>query len=80
MVADIPWGTFVAEGIHIRAGILWFGAALCNALILIPSLNPLPIDMQRTVATALGDGLPDHLHVHGAVAVHLTSAACRAAW
>src|SRR3954454_3441340 len=40
---------------HIVLGIIWFGNALVVALILIPSLNPLPIPTQREVGGRYGD-------------------------
>lgn len=48
------WLVVVVQWVHILLGILWFGNALVVAIILIPSLNPLPITIQREVGSRYG--------------------------
>jgi len=45
------WIVFGVQWLHVLLGIIWFGNALVVAVILIPSLNPLPIPTQREVGT-----------------------------
>ena len=65
----IPWDTFVAEWVHVFAGILWFGGALYNAFVLIPSLNRLPMDTQRSVANAIGQVAPTVFRIAAVVTI-----------
>ena len=46
---------FGAQWLHVLLGITWFGNSLVVAAILIPSLNPLPIPMQREVGARYGE-------------------------
>lgn len=49
---------FGAQWLHVLLGIIWFGNSLVVAAILIPSLNPLPIPMQREVGARYGERAP----------------------
>ncbi len=51
----MDWTIFVVQWLHVLLGILWFGNALAVALILIPTVNRLPIPMQRQVGGAYGE-------------------------
>lgn len=51
----MDWVAVGAQWLHILLGIIWFGNSLVVATILIPSLNPLPIPMQREVGARYGD-------------------------
>jgi len=46
---------FGIQWLHVLLGIIWFGNALVVAMILIPSLNPLPIPLQREVGSRYGN-------------------------
>jgi hypothetical protein len=50
----MDWGLFSVQWLHVLLGIIWFGNALVVAMILIPSLNPLPIPLQREVGRGYG--------------------------
>ena len=50
----MDWLVVVVQWLHILFGILWFGNALVVAVILIPSLNPLPVTVQREVGSRYG--------------------------
>ncbi len=49
------WIVFGVQWLHVLLGIIWFGNALVVAVILIPSLNPLPIPTQREVGSRYGE-------------------------
>lgn len=49
------WITVGVQWLHVLLGIVWFGNALVVAAILIPSLNPLPIPIQRDVGSRYGE-------------------------
>ena len=51
----MDWVVVGAQWLHVLLGILWFGNSLVVAAILIPSLNRLPIPMQREVGSRYGD-------------------------
>jgi len=51
----MDWVVFGAQWLHVLLGIIWFGNSLVVATILIPSLNPLPIPMQREVGARYGE-------------------------
>ena len=46
--------TVVVQWAHVLLGILWFGTALMNVVILIPAINSLPIVTQRLIAAQIG--------------------------
>ena len=47
----MDWVVVGAQWLHVLLGILWFGNSLVVAAILIPSLNRLPIPIQREVGS-----------------------------
>ncbi|HUQ43964.1 MAG TPA: hypothetical protein VM451_06075 [Candidatus Limnocylindria bacterium] len=47
VVAGVQW-------LHVLLGITWFGAALYNALILVPSITPMSLGEQRRIGRAIG--------------------------
>lgn len=49
------WLVFVVQWLHVLLGIIWFGNSLILALILIPTLNALPIPVQRDVGGRYGE-------------------------
>ena len=49
------WWVVVVQWLHVLLGIIWFGNALVLATILIPTLNPLPLTIQRQVGGAYGE-------------------------
>jgi len=51
----MDWVVVGAQWLHILLGIIWFGNSLVVAAILIPSLNPLPIPIQREVGSRYGE-------------------------
>ena len=51
----MDWVVVGAQWLHVLLGILWFGNSLVVAAILIPSLNRLPIPMQREVGSRYGE-------------------------
>jgi len=51
----MDWIVVGAQWLHVLLGIIWFGNALVVAAILIPSLNRLPIPMQREVGASYGE-------------------------
>jgi uncharacterized membrane protein len=51
----MDWVVVGAQWLHILLGIIWFGNSLVVATILIPSLNRLPIPIQREVGTRYGE-------------------------
>lgn len=53
-VRDMNWLTVAVQWAHVLLGILWFGTALVNVVILIPAINTLPIVTQRLVAAQIG--------------------------
>ena len=48
------WAVFVVQWLHVILGVLWFGAVLYNAAILIPALQTLPLIKQREFGAAVG--------------------------
>lgn len=50
----MDWGVFVVQWLHVLLGIIWFGTVLYNALILIPSIAPMPLGQQRQIGQAIG--------------------------
>jgi len=50
----MDWVVVGAQWLHVLLGIIWFGNSLVVAAILIPSLNRLPIPMQREVGAQYG--------------------------
>jgi uncharacterized membrane protein len=51
----MDWVVVGAQWLHVLLGIIWFGNSLVVATILIPSLNRLPIPMQRQVGAQYGE-------------------------
>jgi uncharacterized membrane protein len=51
----MDWVVVAAQWLHVLLGIIWFGNSLVVATILIPSLNRLPIPMQREVGAQYGE-------------------------
>jgi uncharacterized membrane protein len=51
----MDWVVVGAQWLHILLGIIWFGNSLVVAAILIPSLNRLPIPVQRDVGARYGE-------------------------
>ena len=51
----MDWVVVGAQWLHVLLGILWFGNSLVVAAILIPSLNRLPLPMQREVGSRYGE-------------------------
>lgn len=51
----MDWVVFGVQWLHVLLGIIWFGNALVVAVILIPTLNPLPIPLQRQVGGSYGE-------------------------
>jgi uncharacterized membrane protein len=51
----MDWVVVGAQWLHVLLGILWFGNSLVVAAILIPSLNRLPLPMQREVGLRYGE-------------------------
>ena len=49
------WLVFVVQWLHVLLGIIWFGNSLILALVLIPTLNTLPIPVQRDVGGRYGE-------------------------
>lgn len=49
------WGQFAVQWLHVGLGVVWFGAVLYNATILIPAISRLPLGLQRRVADVIGD-------------------------
>ena len=49
------WIAFVVQWLHVLLGIIWFGNSLILALVLIPTLNALPIPVQRDVGGRYGE-------------------------
>jgi uncharacterized membrane protein len=54
-VDSMDWVVVGAQWLHVLLGIIWFGNSLVVATILIPSLNRLPIPMQREVGARYGE-------------------------
>lgn len=51
----MDWVVVGAQWLHILLGVIWFGNSLVVASILIPSLNRLPIPVQREVGARYGE-------------------------
>ena len=51
----MDWVVVGAQWLHVLLGIIWFGNSVVVAAILIPSLNPLPIPIQRDVGSRYGE-------------------------
>jgi hypothetical protein len=51
----MDWGTFIVQWLHVGFGIVWFGAALYNASILVPAISRLPLAEQRRIGSAIGE-------------------------
>jgi uncharacterized membrane protein len=51
----MDWVVVIVQWLHVLLGIFWFGNALVVAAILIPTLNPLPVPVQRQVGGAYGE-------------------------
>jgi putative copper export protein len=51
----MDWVVVVVQWLHVLLGIIWFGNALAVAAILIPTLNPLPLPVQRQVGGSYGE-------------------------
>ena len=51
----MDWLQFVVQWLHVLLGVLWFGNALAVAAILIPTVNVLPLPIQRQVGGGYGD-------------------------
>ena len=49
------WVVVVIQWVHVLLGIIWFGNSLILSLILIPTLNTLPISIQREVGARYGE-------------------------
>ena len=49
------WLLFFVQWLHVLLGIIWFGNSLILALLLIPTLNALPIPIQRDVGGRYGE-------------------------
>ena len=49
------WVQVAAQWLHILLGILWFGNSLVLAVLIIPTLNQLPITQQREFGRLLGN-------------------------
>ncbi len=47
------WAVFVVQWLHVLLGVMWFGAVLYNAAILIPALQTLPLVKQREFGGAV---------------------------
>lgn len=52
---NMNWAVFAVQWLHVLLGVLWFGAVLYNAAILIPALNRLPLGTQRVIGRAIGE-------------------------
>lgn len=50
----MDWLQFVIQWLHVIGGITWFGTVIYTDLILIPSLQTLPLDQQRSAGEAIG--------------------------
>lgn len=50
----MDWAQFVVQWLHVLLGIIWFGAVLYNALILIPAVSTMPLARQRELGRVLG--------------------------
>jgi uncharacterized membrane protein len=46
---------FGVQWLHVLLGIIWFGNSLVLAMLLIPTLNALPIPVQRHVGAGYGE-------------------------
>ena len=51
----MDWAVVVVQWLHVLLGIVWFGNALAVAAILIPTVNELPIPLQRQVGGSYGE-------------------------
>jgi uncharacterized membrane protein len=51
----VNWLVVVVQWLHVLLGIVWFGNSLVLAAILIPTLNRLPIPLQREVGGMYGE-------------------------
>jgi uncharacterized membrane protein len=51
----MDWVVVVVQWLHVLLGILWFGNALAVAAILIPTVNALPLPIQRQVGGSYGE-------------------------
>ena len=51
----MEWVVIVVQWLHVLLGVLWFGNALAVATILIPTVNVLPLPIQRQVGGGYGD-------------------------
>jgi hypothetical protein len=67
----MDWAVVVVQWLHIVLGIIWFGNALVVALILIPTLNPLPILTQRDIGQRYGDRATRIINVVGPTVIAL---------
>ena len=67
----MDWAVVVVQWLHIVFGIIWFGNALVVALILIPTLNPLPIPTQRDIGQRYGDRATRIFNVVGPTVIAL---------
>ena len=50
----MDWIVVAVQWLHVLLGITWFGAALYNALILVPSIMPMSLAEQRRIGQAIG--------------------------
>ncbi len=50
----MDWVVFGSQWLHILLGILWFGASLAIAAIIIPAISRLPILTQRETGGLIG--------------------------
>ena len=51
----MDWAQFAVQWLHVLLGIVWFGAVLYNALILIPAITSLPLGRQREIGSVIGE-------------------------
>jgi hypothetical protein len=51
----MDWLVIVVQWLHVLLGIIWFGNSLVLALFLIPTLNTMPIPVQRDVGGRYGE-------------------------
>jgi hypothetical protein len=50
----MDWTVFIVQWLHVGLGVLWFGAVLYNATILVPALGRLPLAAQRAIGREIG--------------------------
>ena len=51
----MDWGTFIVQWLHVGLGVLWFGAVLYNAFILVPALTRVELGEQRRFGGAIAE-------------------------